>query len=132
VTPQIFAIDENILTTKKYDTTLLLLVYNKEISPEKARELTVKYVYPLIDILDTHKIIHQDLYARNIVCNKDLNEFRIIDFEEAFLANTLNREKFLRNKFNRAQIDLSLWDISYHHSVCNVLLNIHSDGPYME
>lgn len=115
VTPEIISVNGNTLTMKRYPYCLSLLVESKEISIEQASDLIKKYVFPHIQVLDEHYILHRDLNLRNIVCNKDLTDLRIIDFHNAIIVNELYPELLfeLEQHFNEAQIEYSLWTFKY-------------------
>lgn len=82
ITPDIIELTRDLLTIEKYYSTLGEALINNSFNKEELDRI-YNDVRKLIDRLHEKGIIHGDLHNDNIVCNEDVTEFRIIDFEQS-------------------------------------------------
>lgn len=82
ITPEIIATDVTTIIMNKYETTVGEYLANNDPSREEEEIITRKCKL-LVQKLHDKGILHGDLHDDNIVCDEDLEEFRIIDLENA-------------------------------------------------
>lgn len=89
IIPKIIEITFDELIVEKYYSTVGEILSDNSLQDADLEKITL-HVTALINTLHSYGIIHGDLHNDNIVCNKELTDFRLIDFEKSTFINIVD------------------------------------------
>lgn len=91
ITPRIISINRDILVIERYYDTVGNILMNKNLSSKELEKMT-NDIKAVISRLHEIGILHGDLHNDNIVCNEELTDFRIIDFEYSTFISLVDKD----------------------------------------
>jgi len=91
ITPEVIEIKPNDLKMVEYFSTLQNVLLELCLTDQELESL-IKKVKTLIKRFHSLGYIHGDLHTGNIICNSDLSEVRLIDFENSTFSSVVDQD----------------------------------------